>query len=567
MTRQLHESLAQGYFCLSAWSDLLDRINVFPVADGDTGSNLRITLAPFRNPDSINAETGELLLRNATGNSGNIAAAFFKEFCEARKTSELVQKAELGRNKAWEAISEPREGTMLTVFDNLIPVLRAYWDSTLLYEKVSNSLQEAVSMSSELLPEVREAGVVDAGALATYLFFIGFFGGLTKQSVKMVDLYSIFYGRLEVKSGYGQTSGDGHCVNLLVEVDQKGKELTESLDELGDSVVVVKNKEKLKVHMHTTDPEQLQEHVEQFGEILQWKDEELKEEQLPDVKDGLLHIITDSASSLNRETAKKLGISLLDSYILHGSDARPESLYEPEYIYGLMRRGKKITTAQSSNFERHQHYDSLIRQFGKCLYLCVGSAFTGNYEVAKAWQEENDNEDLMTVLDTGAASGRLALIALLTARKSRRLGRPEAIIAHAQECIKSCKEFVFIDELKYLVAGGRVSKMRGRFGDLLRMKPIISPTSNGVEKVGVVRSGEKQLDFAVDQLITSGATTASTCILLQYSDNQQWVDSIVRTELEALFPRAEIILTPLSLTSGVHMGPGTWSIAFAPPGL
>jgi DegV family protein with EDD domain len=228
-----------------------------------------------------------------------------------------------------------------------------------------------------------------------------------------------------------------------------------------------------------------------------------------------------------------------------------------------MRNGVKITTAQASTYERHQHYQSIAQQFGRSLYLCVGSAFTGNYDTAAAWKKENDSDSLLTVIDTGAASGRLALIALLTAQQTKRSDNPDEIIEFARKTITDCEEFVFIDELKYLVAGGRVSRTSGFFGNLLSMKPVISPTCEGVRKVGVVHSRKGQLAFAVKKLDKRFERSAAPVVLLQYTDNEQWVKDTVRQEIEALLPEAEILLVPLSLTSGVHMGPGTWSIAFS----
>ena len=76
----IHNSFATGYACLSAWADLLDRINVFPVADADTGTNLRISLAPLRDPADFRSTIEKRLAFCAAGNSGNIAAAFFQEF-------------------------------------------------------------------------------------------------------------------------------------------------------------------------------------------------------------------------------------------------------------------------------------------------------------------------------------------------------------------------------------------------------------------------------------------------------------------------------------------------------
>jgi uncharacterized protein len=562
--KKINTSLSRGYYALSAWSDLLDRINVFPVADGDTGTNLRISLAPFSDANSIDSRTAELIIQNATGNSGNIAAAFFREFSQVTELDQLVEYAKQGRDQAWKAIASPQEGTMLSVFDSLVSVLQSHWNSADFFKEMRLTLQDVVLKSSEELEGLREADVVDSGALAVYLFFEGYFQHLTDQPSTMVDLYAIFPGKLEIRSDFEQEDVEGFCVNLLMEMDKEDIDLQGNLDDLGNSVVSIKEEKQLKVHLHTDDPQLVQEELEQYGNILQWQDEELTTEIQPPSQKTNLHIITDSAGSLTRQMATKNGISLLDSYIIVGNDSRPESLYEPEMIYHRLLKGEKITTAQASNSERRQHYESLTQQYGECLYLCVGSVFTGNYDAAMAWKEESDTENHLTVLDTGAASGRLALIALLTARKNLSGASAEETRKFAKNSLQKCQEYVFIDKLKYLVRGGRVSRPRGYFGDLLRLKPIVSPTSSGVEKVGMVRSKEKQLDFAVDKLINLGISASSTLIILQYSDNRRWVESVVKTEFSALFPKAEIILSPLSLTSGVHMGPGTWSLAFSP---
>ncbi|MEE4243191.1 MAG: DegV family protein, partial [Desulfopila sp.] len=278
-----------------------------------------------------------------------------------------------------------------------------------------------------------------------------------------------------------------------------------------------------------------------------------------------LHIVTDAAGSLTRETAWRYGITLLDSYIIAGDQSRPESLYSSAEIYPLMRQGIKITTAQASTFERQQHYHNICRQFGPSLYLAVGSAFTGNYDAALSWKKEHDPEDIFQVIDTGAASGRLALIALQTARFAAKAGSAKAVLKYAAEMIECCEEFVFIHELKYLVAGGRVSRTGGFFGDLLSMKPIISPTRSGVKKVGIVRSTEGQLRFAVEKAAQRYQSAAPSVIMLQYSDNHSWVEEKVEPQIRKILPQAEILLAPLSLTSGVHMGPGAWSMALAFP--
>jgi fatty acid-binding protein DegV len=94
------------------------------------------------------------------------------------------------------------------------------------------------------------------------------------------------------------------------------------------------------------------------------------------------------------------------------------------------------------------------------------------------------------------------------------------------------------------------------------MKPVISPAGDGVRKVGVVHSRKGQLAFALEKL-AAGKTAAPAVILLQHTDNEDWVRETVLPPVQKLAPGAEILFAPLSLTSGVHMGPGTWAMALS----
>jgi len=375
----------------------------------------------------------------------------------------------------------------------------------------------------------------------------------------------LFQGKLRVNSDFQASRTNCYCVDAIIQTENIPTAALNELSGLGESVVVVPDATRLKIHIHTPEPEQLRTRLAALGEVIGWSDEAINTRgaaQLSDAGAGrVVHLMSDAAGSLTRELARQHSITLLDSYIVADGWSQPESLCSPDDLYCLMRTGSKVTTAQASTFERQLRYESICRQFGRTLYLCVGSAYTGNYDTAMAWKEANDPDNLLEVLDTGAASGRLGLIALLTSRYADIAGSMEDVLDFSRKIIADCKEYVFIDELKYLVAGGRLSRSGGFFGNLLHTKPVVSPTENGVRKVGVVRSREGQLAFALAKLDELNRQTSGPVIMLQYSDNKEWVAGTVQQQVRDLLPKAKILLTPLSLTSGVHMGPGTWAMA------
>ena len=562
--KRLDDGFIAGYACLSARADLLDRINVFPVADSDTGVNLRISLAPLRSCGGGRERVAEQLYRTATGNSGNIAASFFSEFLCAKDLDELPERAVRGREKAWQAVADPKKGTMLSVFDRLSGILARLPLTFTGCPAILADLQEVVLATASELPDLSAASVVDAGALGMYVFLDGFFRSITGYADNNSPLEAFFPGLLAVSEAFRPSATDSHCVDVLIRTADGRALDTKAAAVLGESVVVIPAEDQVKVHVHTSDPGKLREELSRLGEIVAWSDQAMSAEDTAGAEASPIHIMTDAAGSLPRELARRHGISLLDSYVVAGAAASPESLCSPEPIYARMRAGEKVTTAQASVFERHQLFKSVCEQYGRTLYLCVGSAFTGNYETAMAWKRRHDADNLFEILDTGAASGRLGLIALLLARYARQAEDADAVLAHARLLADCCREYVFIDVLRYLVAGGRVSRAGGFVGDLLHMKPVISPTPAGVKKAGMVRNARSQLAFAQEKLALEAAGWEKTMILLQYSDNREWVSEVVQGEIRARFPLAEIAVVPLSLTAGVHMGPGTWSVAFGP---
>ncbi|MCD6298599.1 MAG: DegV family EDD domain-containing protein [Deltaproteobacteria bacterium] len=568
MDRDIQKGLILGVERIAAWSDLLDEINVFPVADGDTGRNLITSLVPLKHPDKDRQNTIRRLLFSARGNSGNIAARFLSGLLTADSVDILPRAARLGRDRAWKAINAPVPGTMLNVFDALVEIIQQYdFNDSKDVSNVIGHLEKAVRSTPDLLPRLRDAGVVDSGALGMFIFLEGFLKSLAGKADHFQPVTSIFKGLLQVSSAFREHREEGYCIDLVVRSDDKSSEGIQRLSQYGNEVVVIPHQDIVKVHLHAGDRDEARKGLESFCDIVQWTDDDLGKQISRFRKSDAhrcIHIMTDAAGSITREDSRELGITLLDSYITAGDRCLPETLFPPEDIYKAMRKGLKVSTSQASVFERHQHYQSVLNQHDRILYLCVGSVFTGNYDVAMEWKEKNDPDDRLTVIDTTSASGRLGTIVMAVERHSSGTDDPDSVIEFAKTAVDKCEEYVFLDRLQYLAAGGRLSRSSAFFGDLLHMKPVISPMAGGAKKVGVVRNQKDQIGFALDRLKESLSKNSPVLIMLQYSDNRSRVRDTVMKEIESHYPLATIILQPLSLTSGVHMGPGTWSMAFIP---
>jgi len=562
-------ALTAGYERIVAWADILDRINVYPVPDGDTGRNLVMSLSVLKN----NPSSPELLIReillSARGNSGNIAARFLAGLLQCKDLNALGPSSDTAREMAYQAVPNPKEGTMLSLFDTLAVSLKHFppEDSGEWVKGVISDLEEAVKTTTEQLPELKEAGVVDAGALGMLVFLDPFLNTLAGRPVEESLFIDELKDALDLSSDWQDRPHQGYCLDVVLKVKGDDQEIMRQMSAMGESMVAIAGEDYLKLHLHAPDREKARRELAALGSIQSWSEDNLVEQTLRFIeprKDQCLHIMTDAAGSITRDLARDLGISLLNSYITMDLLSLPETYVDSSHLFAAMRSGARVSTSQASDAERRECYHKVLKVHERVLYLCVGSFYTGNYQAVMKWKAESDPEDRMMVIDTGVASGKLGLVAKTAAEMALVVKDPEKVIAFAKDAVHRVQEFIFLDKLQFLAAGGRMSKTGAFFGDVLHIKPIVSPFPDGARKLGVVRSLQDQVKFAFRRLENELPKDRKAVLLLEYSDNRDWMEQEIKPEIERRFPLAEVSLQLLSLTSAAHMGPGSWGLAFLP---
>lgn len=563
----LMEALALGSERITAWADILDRINVFPVPDGDTGRNLVVSLAPFNQKTSPAPDLIKALLINARGNSGNIMASFMSGFLSINDMTDLSIPCRKGRDLAYQAVSDPKPGTILEFFDVLVASLEENPRDPegLWLDRVMLDLEDVVKRTATGLAEIKRAGVVDAGALGMFVFFdstLKYLAGLDSTSNGLGEKFKEFLS----PAASSEAQVEGFCVDAILE-KKKLKSISAELSSLGKSIVMIESGNYLKLHFHTGNTLETKKRLEELGNVIAWAEDDMGEQarRFSRVRrKQAIHIMTDAAGSMTRNDARELNVTLLDSYITVGDLCLPETYHDPLSMLEAMRQGVKASTSRASTIEQHQYYQKVLSLYPRVLYLCVGSVYTGNYEVVKEWKKRNDSEERLAVIDTGSASGKLGLAARAVAEFSLEADDPDQVVRYAVKAVEQCREYIFLDTLQYLAAGGRMSKTGAFFGDLLHVKPIVSPTPEGAAKAGIARSAKDQLTFAYKRLAQFMAGNHDAIIMLEYTDNINWVKEQVEGPIRKRYPRTRVILQQISLTSSVHMGPGTWGIAFLP---
>ena len=282
-----------------------DDLNVFPVPDGDTGTNMSMTLSnSARELEKLSGETAgkvasvnaSALLRGARGNSGVITSLLFRGFAKGIGDDEFVtpenlaKAFELGVEAAYKAVMKPTEGTILTVARVAGEMARKACDEgkTVLevFESAIEGAETALAETPELLPQLKKAGVVDAGGFGFVLILKGMLsvfkdGVIIKGNDVKIEESEEETGRNaagEFETEITFTYCTEFIVNRNPECDKEPNDLRMFLETIGDCVVVVDDEEIIKVHVHTDHPGNAIENALLHGSLVHLKIENMRDQ-------------------------------------------------------------------------------------------------------------------------------------------------------------------------------------------------------------------------------------------------------------------------------------------------
>ena len=283
---------------------MINDLNIFPVPDGDTGTNMSMTTTAAVNAlktvDSANAgvvakEIASAMLRGARGNSGVILSIIFRGFADGLKDKEdvngkdLVEALGLGVDGAYKAVMKPTEGTILTVarvgYEGGLKVCEKNDDVTYVWEEICKSADEALQKTPEYLPVLKKAGVVDAGGMGLLTIFEGMLKYFRDGEIIEYDAESTqeeLDNFTNTVAEFDEVINFSYCTEFIVgrdeEISTDPNELRMFLETIGDCVVVVNDDEIIKVHVHTNQPGDALKKGLEFGQLLTVKVENMVEQ-------------------------------------------------------------------------------------------------------------------------------------------------------------------------------------------------------------------------------------------------------------------------------------------------
>ncbi|HXE85121.1 MAG TPA: DegV family protein [Gemmatimonadales bacterium] len=580
---------------MAAGRDELNRINVFPVPDGDTGTNMCLTLravaGALRNlgdggngavalPLPHVAETmAQASVRGARGNSGMMLSQFLLGFREGIgdrlriNSRELAAAIGIGFERLRASLDEPMEGTILTVARATADEAGragAESDIRLFMRRIVTRAEEALARTPDLLAALKVAGVVDAGAKGFVRFLEGVKrlieeGQIAEGAVDRVVEGSNAAAQAEVEADRDYR----YCTELMVRSSAGAMldpaAVRKALRAHGGSIVVLATGDLLKAHVHTDAPEAVFQLASGWGTLESTKADDMRAQHQALQARRPIAFVSDTACDLPDELVLQYDIGLVPMQLIvddHVYRDRLE-LTAPEF-FKRMRAGLDASTSQPAPQAFEDAYQDAARAGDHVIAVTVSSGLSGtNANAVAAAKRFDSNGARLTVVDSRTASLGEGLLVVRGVELAAAAWQPEAIVRELARVRGQSGGFFTVDNFERLVRSGRIGRGRAWLGTKLNLKPVMSLTIEGkIEPVARARGREgarKRLLELLDRALTPRPKALRLGVV--HGDIAEFAETL-RAELVARYRPIQCLVTPITPVIAAHAGIGAWGVFY-----
>ena len=578
---RLHRAIVAGIRKVVSHQDYLNKINVFPVPDGDTGTNMAFTLtaildSPFNKVnlrvDEMLAMVADAALDGARGNSGAILAQFFQGVSDGAAgvsqfdSLSFSNAIHMGSEYAREALSEPVEGTILTVITDFSNKLKeliedGVEDFEQILAKGIEEAERSLKNTPNLMAVLKKAGVVDAGAQGFVDFLEGINDFIRTGSLRE---FESDLSELEVIESENITHDLTDrtwqfCTECLIKGEAiNHKALRKSLMDEGGSMVLAGSKVKAKVHIHTNNPAKIFSICEEYGLVTGQKADDMFQQQdsAQNKKMGEIAIVTDSGADFNTDEFDVHVVPVRYSFGEKGYiDKVSQSI--PEFYEELSTNPIHPQTSQPVPGDFRRQYQFLTTHYKSIISVHIPNSVSGTMQSAQTAVKRLPGSSI-TVLDSLNISVGQGLIVAHAARMVKAGKSHDEIVEGVNHARDNTKVFCCIKDLSYGVRGGRVPSSVKVIADLLRISPILTTSSNGkLEKAGAVfgknNLGKKMVKYMKKKHDISKPFRISVGHCNCPEDGEILINGLKKTFSNLV----SIELLEVGGALGVHTGPGS----------
>lgn len=566
--------------------EYLNKINVFPVPDSDTGTNLASTMRSIAEgavPSSSVCQTlhsiADAALSGARGNSGLIFAQFIHGLREEIKEAQRITTNSFGHiakravRYAYQAVVSPVEETMLTVMkDWAEAVYQQRTHKRDFVDLLCHSLEitkKSLLETRNKLPVLAKAGVVDAGAKGFVDFIEGIYNFIKKGKLEKIPTpisqkedqgFHVHKNKDSLKQRY--------CTEaLLVGQNMDLSKMREEVTSFGSSTIVAGSGEKIRIHIHTDRPADLFYRLKDYGTIAQIKADDMKKQfEASYERKSKIALVTDSTCDLPQHLIDEYQIHVIPFYLSFGDNQFLDKVtITPEKFYTLLKTHKELPKSSQPPLKHVQNlFSFLSSHYESIVVVNISDKLSGAYKMSQNASSLVQNKKI-SVINSKHLSASLGLIVLRAAKEIHKGKSHDEIVRSVEEWISQTQILVDIQTLKYMVRGGRVSPMKGFLSKILNLKPMISLDSEGRGVAyGKSFSRKDSMKKIIQRIQEITQNRGLWNYALVHAQNRERAERYAEKIREFLH-RDPAYIVDISPVVGVHNGIGAVGIALMSP--
>jgi DAK2 domain fusion protein YloV len=419
--------VAAAHAALKARVARINALNVYPVPDGDTGTNMLLTLESvlketskkiYPTPRDAATSGARAALMGARGNSGVILSQMLRGACDVlAKKDELDAETftaaiEGARDRAYASMRAPVEGTMLTVIKDAAAAARS---ATKIGENIVGVVRAAASeahasvrRTPELLATLRDAGVVDAGGLGVAVILDGLYSVVSGEKIELSEEDGAAADTPDLAAiAHGGEEAWGYCTEFMV-VDFSGdaEEFEDHVHSSGKSVLVVSQSDLVKVHIHTQDPGSIISYGGSFGRLAGVKVDDMEaqvREREPDVSEAEIGVVVASRGAGNRKIFESMGAVVIEG----GQGANPSAA---DFAEAVQKTGAKVVVLLPNNKNIVPTAEQVEGLVDATVHVVPTTSIAGGIAVMIGFDAEGEPDEVAEEMREIAASIRCAEI-------------------------------------------------------------------------------------------------------------------------------------------------------------
>ncbi len=570
----------------------LNRINVFPVPDGDTGTNLALTvraisdgLKPNRDRavSEVAAVAAQSAIMGARGNCGMILSHFLLGFSDHVKGYDRLTGPQFsdalgaGVENLYSALERPVEGTILTVMRetaeeaerNPLP------DFVPLIQSLVIHAQDSLARTPDLLPVLKKAGVVDAGAMGFVSLLEGVLLFMNGDPIVSVEPEDQQGGAAAVEYPE-QDEVYRFCTEALV----RGASLPDQADAKallrahGDSLIVIRSEDILKVHIHTDDPEKIFDLLRGVGDLVTHKAEDMKVQHEAVERSARGHvslarrpitIVTDSASDLPEEIVRAHGVKIVPMALIDGDKTLRDrfDISAEEFQRRLLEEPDAVpSTSQPTPADFMAAFTEAAEEGEEIVGVVLGSSLSGAMGSAEAASRRFHGAPVH-LFDTQGVSLLQGLLALKASELAESGWTAPQIVEELGRIRDRSGIVTTVDKFDRLLKSGRVGRGRALLGSMLNVKPVLALSRDGhLEPAGKAIGRNRVVPVLMDAV--HARIPASTTKLRFGVVHVGCPEVVARVSalLRERYGQVEILSAAATPVISTHVGIGAWGLAW-----